>query len=46
MTGTRPPMLEMTHPKVSQHTEERLELIDKEKRLRSGKATTIFESFS
>ena len=38
-------MLEMAHPKISQHKEEKTELIEKEKRLRSGKATTLSESF-
>ncbi len=45
MTGICSSMLEMAHPKVSRHVEERIELNEKEKRLRSGKATTIFESF-
>ena len=38
MTGISPPMLGMAHPKLSRHNEERIELIEKERRLRSGKS--------
>ena len=38
-------MLEMAHPRLSRHNEAKIELIEKEKSLRSGKATTISESF-